>query len=960
MEQRRNERVEETGYLRENPPASGIVDALSMTPRWQRNRISDYKRVKGLFLLLVPAHLAIENAEEMHASTTGTPHARSKALRLAAMAHLTCVAVSPLSLPVFSDSNAETSSRRAGGLKIAADISSRKGSAAGSTNFKKKAMPPVQKNKVSSPAHVQFHYESRYSPITDNANKFREQRSSICRYGFQYRKCDTSQFSKRQRMCDAVMVFPSTYLLRYPYTRKQRALHGHGNVALIAPAILGLVRGKQHQVGGGLTSGLDRHVQGQEGEGAIRATRTRTPGASSLLRARSAVFPSTGLFQAPAQSLCSQRAVETHIDREKVYKKKKKVHEKRGKWVGRRRRGGEVVGGRQSIPPVTGSQVTSGAWVVGVGDDVTRPVTCPDCRQRPEIRTPRIMESGELLSGVFRHTSLFLRRATLLHNYRIACSTPLWRSGFNTRPGHPGISHVGIVPDDTVGRRVFSGISRFPRPFISALLHTHLNHTYRVSRPRRCVGATVDASVASLGSGRAKRCVGIPSGDLETKPIWPRSLECPFYRSLVQRDPLGQYSETAIVFITYMTIFYLRRPQKYSLYREGDHGGRVTGLLQVGSCQTIAFVGGFSRGSPVSPAPSFRRCSIHTSITLIGSKDFDAKSRPNLSTLPISSAIGRAVREWLRAADKNEISRPPEKLRNGAYIPRLWGNMRCNLGEPHHIGYSLIAGRSQSPRNFSKCCVALRYLFRRIFLRILYTCRFLQQERRRGRVCDTSYITAVSNSTRCPAERRGNKAASGSAWIVEGRVDIEVLRADEGETRRPAASSGTIPTGENLRATSRRKLNPLFVSRHNEEVQRRLQFVLCKVVVARGHIQRTHYRFQYLSCRLYTWLSVGSVVGTPAVDLYDELTGRRLARSYFPQPRSKPLPSVGRHYCRNGSYLPATDRIYPQRIVSTRSGSYLPAADRIYRQRIVSTRSGSYLPATDVYMSRTVVSCDAQ
>ncbi|KAJ8890308.1 hypothetical protein PR048_009816 [Dryococelus australis] len=38
-----------------------------------------------------------------------------------------------------------------------------------------------------------------------------------------------------------------------------------------------------------------------------------------------------------------------------------------------------------------------------------------------------------------------------------------FRYVFNPRLGHSGFSHVGIVPDD-VGRRVFSGISRFPRP----------------------------------------------------------------------------------------------------------------------------------------------------------------------------------------------------------------------------------------------------------------------------------------------------------------------------------------------------------------------------------------------------------------------------------------------------------------------------------------------------------------
>ncbi|KAJ8868976.1 hypothetical protein PR048_030517 [Dryococelus australis] len=40
------------------------------------------------------------------------------------------------------------------------------------------------------------------------------------------------------------------------------------------------------------------------------------------------------------------------------------------------------------------------------------------------------------------------------------------------------------------------------------------------------------------------------------------------------------------------------------------------------SCRTIPLIGGFSRGSPVSPTPSFRRRSIFTSNTLIGSQDF--------------------------------------------------------------------------------------------------------------------------------------------------------------------------------------------------------------------------------------------------------------------------------------------------------------------------------------------------
>ncbi|KAJ8875028.1 hypothetical protein PR048_022918 [Dryococelus australis] len=38
----------------------------------------------------------------------------------------------------------------------------------------------------------------------------------------------------------------------------------------------------------------------------------------------------------------------------------------------------------------------------------------------------------------------------------------------------PGFSHAGVVPDDIAGQRVFSGMSRFPRPCIPALLPTHV------------------------------------------------------------------------------------------------------------------------------------------------------------------------------------------------------------------------------------------------------------------------------------------------------------------------------------------------------------------------------------------------------------------------------------------------------------------------------------------------------
>ncbi|KAJ8883205.1 hypothetical protein PR048_015045 [Dryococelus australis] len=67
---------------------------------------------------------------------------------------------------------------------------------------------------------------------------------------------------------------------------------------------------------------------------------------------------------------------------------------------------------------------------------------------------------------------------------RLSCSPPTIATGFNPRPGSLWDLRMGIVPDDAAGRQIFLGISRFPRPFIPALLHTHLNHSHWLSRPR--------------------------------------------------------------------------------------------------------------------------------------------------------------------------------------------------------------------------------------------------------------------------------------------------------------------------------------------------------------------------------------------------------------------------------------------------------------------------------------------
>ncbi|KAJ8871200.1 hypothetical protein PR048_027506 [Dryococelus australis] len=57
---------------------------------------------------------------------------------------------------------------------------------------------------------------------------------------------------------------------------------------------------------------------------------------------------------------------------------------------------------------------------------------------------------------------------------RLDCSPPTKVNRVQSLAGHSGFSQVGIIPDDATCRRVSSWISRFPRPFNSPLLHSHL------------------------------------------------------------------------------------------------------------------------------------------------------------------------------------------------------------------------------------------------------------------------------------------------------------------------------------------------------------------------------------------------------------------------------------------------------------------------------------------------------
>ncbi|KAJ8867223.1 hypothetical protein PR048_031021 [Dryococelus australis] len=81
----------------------------------------------------------------------------------------------------------------------------------------------------------------------------------------------------------------------------------------------------------------------------------------------------------------------------------------------------------------------------------------------------------------FSARTVFTHGATVAE--RLVCSPPTKANRVQSTAGSPDLQ-LGIVPDDVVARWLFSGIFRFPRPFIPELLLIHFNHPHRLSRPR--------------------------------------------------------------------------------------------------------------------------------------------------------------------------------------------------------------------------------------------------------------------------------------------------------------------------------------------------------------------------------------------------------------------------------------------------------------------------------------------
>ncbi|KAJ8865848.1 hypothetical protein PR048_033370 [Dryococelus australis] len=218
------------------------------------------------------------------------------------------------------------------------------------------------------------------------------------------------------------------------------------------------------------------------------------------------------------------------------------------------------------------------------------------------------------------------------------------------------------------------------------------------------------------------------------------------------------------------------------------------------SCRTMPLVGGSSRGSPASPAPSFRRRSISTSITFIGSQDPDVKSRPNILTHS-HSREGLARRDERGRGSGRSPRKPADQRHRPARFPHakirfaLVGGERANrsatVAPKLQIDF-IAVGRGEryipeetrrpaagvtrpgiepgSPWRFNVCSLDLRSYDP--------PCRTKQPIARLTETLLVSFRAAGSNKF-CLGAADNQQAAS--------------ARFPE-KTRRPAESSGSIPT----------------------------------------------------------------------------------------------------------------------------------------------------------------------
>ncbi|KAJ8893480.1 hypothetical protein PR048_006078 [Dryococelus australis] len=136
------------------------------------------------------------------------------------------------------------------------------------------------------------------------------------------------------------------------------------------------------------------------------------------------------------------------------------------------------------FPTVWSSAGIKGRWKREIPEKTRRPEalsgTIPKCENpgvtRPGIEPSPWWEASRLITQPPRPRPIEYAASLLASHQGEPGSIPGWVT--------PRFPHVGIEPDDTTGRTIFPGISRFPSPLIPTLIHTHLNHTHQLSIPR--------------------------------------------------------------------------------------------------------------------------------------------------------------------------------------------------------------------------------------------------------------------------------------------------------------------------------------------------------------------------------------------------------------------------------------------------------------------------------------------
>ncbi|KAJ8883248.1 hypothetical protein PR048_015089 [Dryococelus australis] len=241
-----------------------------------------------------------------------------------------------------------------------------------------------------------------------------------------------------------------------------------------------------------------------------------------------------------------------------------------------------------------------------------------------------------------------------------------------------GLSKMGIVPDDTLGSAGFLGDFPFPPPLIPAPLHTHFNHPHWLSRPRR----TILARTSEVKLTECERDKDRQSEERErerererrekrqsslsrqlARLVWFVAVYCVFLLA-----PCPSRSADVVSGINLVTAASNNLVPKLFQVRQQYQGGYIGGYSHrlnmrfrkepprfsyLGNMTDVASSRRIFSGNCRPTALAFLLCSTRTSLhlhycseprripallhthfafTLIGSRDLDVKSRPNLST----------------------------------------------------------------------------------------------------------------------------------------------------------------------------------------------------------------------------------------------------------------------------------------------------------------------------------------